>query len=208
MHSSYTGLGGGVLLLNMLLGEIAPGGTGSGLYGMLVLAIVTVFVAGLMVGRTPTYLGKRIGGEQMRWVAGYLLVTPALVLLGTGAALLVPSARDAVLNSGPHALSEVVYAFGSASNNNGSAFAGLGANTDFYNIALGICMLLGRLVPIAFVLGLAGSLGRQPAVPEDAGTLPTYRPQFVLMLTGVVILVAGLTYLPALALGPIAEGLA
>ena len=208
MHSSYTGLGGGVLLLNMLLGEIAPGGTGSGLYGMLVLAVVTVFVAGLMVGRTPTYLGKRIGGEQMRWVAGYLLVTPALVLLGTGAALLVPSARDAVLNSGPHALSEVVYAFGSASNNNGSAFAGLGANTDFYNIALGICMLLGRLVPIAFVLGLAGSLGRQTAVPEDAGTLPTYRPQFVLMLTGVVILVAGLTYLPALALGPIAEGLA
>jgi K+-transporting ATPase ATPase A chain len=208
MHSSYTGLGGGALLLNMLLGEIAPGGTGSGLYGMLILAVVTVFIAGLMVGRTPTYLGKRIGGEQMRWVAGYLLVTPALVLLGTGAALLVPSARDAVLNHGPHALSEIVYAYGSASNNNGSAFAGLGANSDFYNITLAICMLLGRLVPIAFVLGLAGSFGRQEAVPEDAGTLPTHRPQFVLMLTAVVILVAGLTYLPALALGPIAEGLA
>ena len=207
MHSSYTGLGGGALLLNMLLGEIAPGGTGSGLYGMLILAIVTVFIAGLMVGRTPSYLGKRIGGAQMRWVAGYLLVTPALVLLGTGLALLVPSAREAVLNGGPHALSEIIYAFGSASNNNGSAFAGLGANTDFFNIALGFCMLLGRFVPIAFVLGLAGSLGRQETVPEDAGTLPTHRPQFVLMLTAVVILVAGLTYLPALALGPLAEGL-
>jgi K+-transporting ATPase ATPase A chain len=161
-----------------------------------------------MVGRTPTYLGKRIGGEQMRWVAGYLLVTPALVLLGTGTALLVPSARDAALNSGPHALTEIIYGFGSASNNNGSAFAGLGANTTFYNIALGLCMLLGRLVPMAFVLGLAGSLARQQSTPEDAGTLPTHRPQFVLMLTGVVVLVAGLTYLPALALGPIAEGLA
>jgi potassium-transporting ATPase potassium-binding subunit len=208
MHSSYTGFGGGALLLNMLLGEIAPGGTGSGLYGMLVLAVVTVFIAGLMVGRTPTYLSKRIGGQQMRWVAGYLLVTPALVLLGTGAALLVPSARDAVLNSGPHALSEIIYAYGSASNNNGSAFGGLGVDTDFYNVTLGCCMLLGRLVPIAFVLGLAGSLGRQDVVPADAGTLPTHRPQFVMLLTAVVILVAGLTYLPALALGPIAEGLA
>jgi len=208
MHSSFTGFGGGAVLLNMLLGEISPGGTGSGLYGMLILAIVTVFVAGLMVGRTPTYLGKRIGGTQMKFVAGYLLVTPALVLLGTGAALLVPSARDAVLNSGPHALTEIIYAFGSASNNNGSAFAGLGANTNFYNIGLGLCMLVGRLLPIALVLGLAGSLARQGSKPDDVGTLPTYRPQFALMLTAVVILVAGLTYLPALALGPIAEGLA
>ena len=208
MHSSFTGFGGGAVLLNMLLGEISPGGTGSGLYGMLILAIVTVFVAGLMVGRTPTYLGKRIGGTQMKFVAGYLLVTPALVLLGTGAALLVPSARDAVLNSGPHALAEIIYAFGSASNNNGSAFGGLGANTNFYNIGLGLCMLVGRLLPIALVLGLAGSLARQGSKPDDVGTLPTYRPQFALMLTAVVILVAGLTYLPALALGPIAEGLA
>ena len=186
MHSSMTGFGGGAALLNMLLGEISPGGTGSGLYGMLILAVVTVFIAGLMVGRTPTYLGKRIGGEQMKFVAGYLLVTPALVLLGTAVALLVPSARGAVLNSGPHALTEIVYAFGSASNNNGSAFAGLGANTDFYNIVLGICMLLGRLVPIAFVLALAGSLARQGVRPDDVGTLPTYKPQFALMLTAVV----------------------
>ena len=179
MHSSYTGLGGGVLLLNMLLGEIAPGGTGSGLYGMLILAIITVFVAGLMVGRTPTYLGKRIGGTEMKFAAGYLLVTPAVVLLGTASALLVPSAREAVLNSGPHALSEIVYAFGSAGNNNGSAFAGLSANSDFYNIALGFAMLIGRLLPIAMVLGLAGSLARQGVRPDDSGTLPTYRPQFV-----------------------------
>lgn len=207
MHSSYSGFGGGILLLNMLLGEIAPGGTGSGLYGMLILAMITVFVAGLMVGRTPTYLGKRIGGTEMKFAAGYLLVTPAVVLLGTAAALLVPSAREAALNTGPHALTEIVYAFGSAGNNNGSAFAGLSANTDFYNISLGIAMLLGRLLPIALVLGLAGSLARQGVRPDDSGTLPTYRPQFVTMLVAVVLLVAGLTYLPALALGPIAEGL-
>jgi potassium-transporting ATPase potassium-binding subunit len=207
MHSSYTGLGGGVALLDMLLGEISPGGTGSGLYGMLVLAIVTVFIAGLMVGRTPTYLGKQIGGKQMTFVASYLLVTPAVVLLGTGAALLVPSAREAALNSGPHALTEIAYAFGSAGNNNGSAFAGLSANADFYNIGLGLAMLVGRLLSIVLVLGLAGSLARQHVRPADSGTLPTHRPQFVGMLVAVVILVAGLTYLPALALGPLAEGL-
>ncbi len=207
MHSSYTGLGGGVLLLDILLGEISPGGTGSGLYGMLILAIITVFIAGLMVGRTPTYLGKRIGGTEMKYAASYLLVTPAVVLLGTAAALAVPAGRDAVLNGGPHALTEVAYAFGSAANNNGSAFAGLSANSDFYNIALGIAMFIGRLLPIALVLGLAGSLARQGVRPDDSGTLPTYRPQFVVMLVGVVILVAALTYLPALALGPLAEGL-
>jgi len=206
-HSSYTGIGGGVLLLNMLLGEIAPGGTGSGLYGMLILAMITVFVAGLMVGRTPTYLGKQIGGTEMKYAASYLLVTPAVVLLGSAVALAVPAGQAGPLNSGPHALSEIMYAFGSAGNNNGSAFAGLSANTDFYNIALGIAMLIGRLLPIALVLGLAGSLARQSVRPDDAGTLPTYRPQFVVMLVGVVILVAALTYLPALALGPLAEGL-
>ena len=207
MHSSYNGLSGGVLLLNMLLGEIAPGGVGSGLYGMLILAIITVFVAGLMVGRTPTYLGKRIGATEMKFAAGYLLVTPAVVLLGSAVALAVPAGQVGPLNSGPHALTEIMYAFGSAGNNNGSAFAGLSANTDFYNIALGIAMLIGRLLPIALVLGLAGSLARQGVRPDDAGTLPTYRPQFVVMLVGVVILVAALTYLPALALGPLAEGL-
>ncbi len=207
-HSSYTGLGGGVLLLNMLLGEIAPGGTGSGLYGILILAMVAVFIAGLMVGRTPTYLGKRIGGDQMKWVAGYILTTPALVLIGTGIALLVPAAKASVLNSGPHSLTEITYAFGSAANNNGSAFAGLNANTNFYNIGLGLAMLLGRLIPIVLVLGLAGSLGRQGFRPDDSGTLPTHKTQFVTILLGVVVLVAALTYLPALALGPIAEGLA
>jgi potassium-transporting ATPase potassium-binding subunit len=207
MHSSYNGLGGGVLLLDMLLGEIAPGGTGSGLYGMLILAIITVFVAGLMVGRTPTYLGKRIGGTEMKYAASYLLVTPAVVLIGTATALALPAGRAGPLNSGPHALTEIAYAFGSAANNNGSAFAGLSANTDFYNIALGIAMFVGRLLPIALVLGLAGTLARQGMRPDDSGTLPTYRPQFVVMLVGVVILVAALTYLPALALGPIAEGL-
>ncbi len=206
-HSSFTGLGGGVLLLDMLLGEISPGGTGSGLYGMLILAMITVFLAGLMVGRTPTYLGKRIGGTEMKYAASYLLVTPAVVLLGTAVALAVPAGRAGPLNSGPHALTEIAYAFGSAANNNGSAFAGLSANTDFYNIALGVAMLIGRLLPIALVLGLAGSLARQGVRPDDAGTLPTYRPQFVVMLVGVVILVAALTYLPALALGPLAEGL-
>jgi len=206
-HSSYTGLGGGILLLNMLLGEIAPGGVGSGLYGMLILAIITVFVAGLMVGRTPTYLGKRIGATEMKFAASYLLVTPAVVLLGSAVALALPAGQAGPLNSGPHALTEIMYAFGSAGNNNGSAFAGLSANTDFYNIALGIAMLIGRLLPIALVLGLAGSLARQGFRPDDAGTLPTYRPQFVVMLVGVVVLVAALTYLPALALGPLAEGL-
>ena len=206
-HSSYTGIGGGILLLNMLLGEIAPGGVGSGLYGMLILAIITVFVAGLMVGRTPTYLGKRIGATEMKFAAGYLLVTPAVVLLGSAIALALPAGQAGPLNGGPHALTEIMYAFGSAGNNNGSAFAGLSANTDFYNVALGIAMLIGRLLPIALVLGLAGSLARQAARPDDAGTLPTYRPQFVAMLVGVVVLVAALTYLPALALGPLAEGL-
>ncbi len=207
-HSSFTGLGGGVLLLNMLLGEIAPGGTGSGLYGILILAMVAVFIAGLMVGRTPTYLGKRIGGDQMKWVAAYILTTPALVLAGTGIALLIPAAKASVLNSGPHSLTEITYAFGSAANNNGSAFAGLNANTNFYNIGLGVVMLLGRLIPIILVLGLAGSLGRQGFRPDDSGTLPTHKTQFVTILLGVVVLVAALTYLPALALGPIAEGLA
>ncbi len=207
MHSSYTGIGGGILLLNMLLGEVAPGGVGSGLYGMVILAVITVFLAGLMVGRTPTYLGKRIGGTEMKFAAGYLLVAPAVVLLGSAVALTLPAGRAGPLNEGPHALTEIMYAFGSAANNNGSAFAGLSANTDFYNIALGLAMLVGRLLPIALVLGIAGSLARQSVRPDDAGTLPTYRPQFVVMLVGVVVLIAALTYLPALALGPLAEGL-
>jgi potassium-transporting ATPase potassium-binding subunit len=206
-HDSYTPLGGSIPLANMMLGEIAPGGTGSGLYGMLVLAVITVFVAGLMVGRTPEYLGKKIGAREMKFASLYLLTTPALVLTGTAVAMAIPSARAAMLNSGAHGLSEVLYAFTSASNNNGSAFAGISVNTTFYNTALGLCMLLGRFLPIVFVLGLAGSLARQRPVPASEGTLPTTKPLFVGMLVGVTILVVLLTYLPALALGPLAEGI-
>jgi K+-transporting ATPase ATPase A chain len=206
-HDSYTSLAGAVLLLNMMYGEIAPGGTGSGLYGMLVLAILSVFLAGLMVGRTPEYLGKKIAGREVKFASLYILTTPTLVLVGTAVAMALPGERAAMLNSGAHGLSEVLYAFTSAGNNNGSAFAGISVNTDWYNIALGVVMLLGRLLPIAFVLGLAGSLARQQPVPVSEGTLPTHRLQFVGLLTGVAVIVVALTYFPALALGPLAEGL-
>jgi potassium-transporting ATPase potassium-binding subunit len=204
---SYTALGGGTAMLNMMLGEIAPGGVGSGLYGILVLAVITVFVAGLMVGRTPEYLGKKIGAREIKFASLYLLTTPALVLIGAGLAMSIPSARAAMLNSGAHGLSEVLYAFTSASNNNGSAFAGLGANTSFFNTALGLCMLFGRFLPIVFVLGLAGSLAGQQPVPASEGTLSTHRPLFVGMVIGVTVIVVSLTFLPALALGPLAEAL-
>jgi K+-transporting ATPase ATPase A chain len=206
-HDSYTALGGGIPIVNMMLGEVAPGGTGSGLYGMLVLAVVTVFVAGLMVGRTPEYLGKKIGAREIKLASLYFLTTPAVVLLGTGIAMAIPSARASMLNHGAHGLSEVLYAFTSQANNNGSAFAGLTGNTDFYNVAGGLAMALGRFVPIVFALGLAGSLARQRSVPASAGTLPTHRPLFVGMLVGVTLILIALTYLPALALGPLAEGL-
>ncbi|HEY2834821.1 MAG TPA: potassium-transporting ATPase subunit KdpA [Sporichthyaceae bacterium] len=206
-HDSYTALGGAVALLDMMLGEVAPGGTGSGLYGMLILAVITVFVAGLMVGRTPEYLGKKIGAREMKFAATYLLITPIVVLVGTGVAMSVPSARATMLNHGPHGFSEVLYAFTSAGNNNGSAFAGIGVNTTFWNTALGLVMLIGRFLPMVFVLGLAGSLASQGSVPPSAGTLPTHRAQFVGMVTGVVLIVVALTYLPALALGPFAEGI-
>ncbi len=207
-HSSFTPLGGGLVTVNMLLGEISPGGVGSGLYGMLVIAIVAVFVAGLMVGRTPEYLGKKIGPREMKLASLYILAVPMVVLAGTGLAMALPSARDSILNGGPHGVTEVLYAFTSAGNNNGSAFAGLNANTTFYNTALGIAMMLGRLVPIVLVLALAGSLASQRLTPTTAGTLPSNRPQFVVLLIGVALIVTGLTYLPALALGPLAEGLA
>jgi K+-transporting ATPase ATPase A chain len=206
-HDSYTSLGGAMTLLNMMLGEIAPGGTGSGLYGMLILAVITVFVAGLMVGRTPEYLGKKLRGREIKFASLYLLTTPALVLIGTAVAMALPGQRASMLNSGPHGLSEVLYAFTSAGNNNGSAFAGLSVNTHWYNTALGLAMVFGRYLPIAFVLGLAGSLARQQPVPASAGTLPTHRLLFVGMLTGVTVIVVALTYFPALALGPLAEGL-
>ena len=206
-HDSYTAGGGAVLLFNMMLGEVAPGGVGSGLYGLLVLAVITVFVAGLMVGRTPEYLGKKIGAREIKFASLYLLTTPALVLIGTAIAMSSAQARASMLNTGPHGLSEVLYAFTSASNNNGSAFAGIGVNTEFYTTALGICMLLGRFLPIIFALGLAGALARQQPVPESAGTLPTHKTLFVGMVVGVTLIVVALTFLPALALGPLAEAL-
>jgi K+-transporting ATPase ATPase A chain len=206
-HDSYTSLGGAVLLLDMQLGEIAPGGTGSGLYGILVLAVITVFVAGLMVGRTPEYVRKKIGSREIKFASLYFLTTPMVVLVGTASAMALPGERAGMLNSGAHGLSEVLYAFTSAGNNNGSAFAGISVNTDWYNTALGFAMLVGRFLPMIFILGLAGSLARQQQVPVSEGTLPTYRPLFVLMVAGVAVIVVALTYLPALALGPLAEGL-
>ncbi|SBW25484.1 Potassium-transporting ATPase A chain [Candidatus Protofrankia californiensis] len=206
-HDSYTSLGGATLLFNMMLGEVAPGGTGSGLYGMLVLAVITVFVAGLMIGRTPEYLGKKIGNREVKFASLYFLTMPVLVLVGTGLAMALPGERAGMLNAGAHGLSEVLYAFTSAANNNGSAFAGITVNTTWYDTALGLAMLLGRFLPMVFVLGMAGSLARQQPVPVSAGTLPTHRPQFAGMLTGVAVIIVALTFFPALALGPLAEGI-
>ncbi|MBY0288592.1 MAG: potassium-transporting ATPase subunit KdpA [Mycobacteriaceae bacterium] len=206
-HDSYTSLGGMMLLFNMQLGEVAPGGVGSGLYGMLVLAIITVFVAGLMVGRTPEYLGKKITPREIKLAATYFLITPLIVLTGTAVAMAMPGQRAGMLNTGPHGLSEVLYAFTSAGNNNGSAFAGISVNTEWYNTALGLAMLFGRFLPILFVLALAGSLARQGKTPESVGTLPTHRPQFVGMVAGVTVILVALTFLPMLALGPLAEGI-
>ncbi|RIJ57035.1 potassium-transporting ATPase subunit KdpA [Clavibacter phaseoli] len=213
MHDSYTALGGMMPMINMMLGEVAPGGVGSGLYGMLVLAVISVFVAGLLVGRTPEYLGKKIGPREIKLASLYILVTPILVLVGTALSFAIPAVRDdvegtSILNGGLHGLSEVVYAFTSAANNNGSAFAGLTASTPWFNTALGVAMLLGRFLPIVFVLALAGSLAAQDRIPTTSGTLPTHRPQFVGLLIGVTVIVTALTYFPVLALGPLAEGLA
>lgn len=212
MHDSFTSLGGMMAMINMMLGEIAPGGTGSGLYGMLVLAIVTVFIAGLLVGRTPEYLGKKVGPREIKLASIYILITPTLVLVGTALSFAIPAVREDVLgtsiwNPGLHGFSEVLYAFTSAANNNGSAFAGLTANTPWFNTALGIVMLFGRFLPIVFVLALAGSFAAQDRIPATTGTLPTHRPQFVGLLIGVSIIVTALTYFPVLALGPLAEGL-
>ncbi|NUQ97244.1 MAG: potassium-transporting ATPase subunit KdpA [Streptomyces sp.] len=207
-HSSFTGLGGGITILGMQLGEIAPGGTGSGLYGMLIMAVIAVFIAGLMVGRTPEYLGKKIGTREIKLAACYILITPALVLIFTAASMALPTPPHSMLNSGAHGFSEVLYAFSSAANNNGSAFAGLNANTDWFNTMTGLAMLLGRFLPMVFVLALAGSLAEQKPVPETAGTLRTEKPLFTGLLVGAILIITGLTYFPALALGPLAEGLA
>ncbi|MGW2683281.1 potassium-transporting ATPase subunit KdpA [Streptomyces sp. NPDC001414] len=207
-HSSFTGLGGGITMLGMMLGEIAPGGTGSGLYGILVMAIIAVFIAGLMVGRTPEYLGKKIGSREIKLSAIYILITPALVLVFTAVSMALPTPPHSMLNPGAHGFSEVLYAFTSAANNNGSAFAGLNANTDWYNTMTGLAMLFGRFLPMVFVLALAGSLAEQRPVPATAGTLRTEKPLFTGLLVGAILIITGLTYFPALALGPLAEGLA
>ena len=212
MHDSYTPLGGMMTLLNMMTGEVAPGGIGAGLYGILIVAIIAVFLAGLMVGRTPEYLGKKIGSREIKLASLYILATPTLALVGTGLSFAIPAVEKniekvSILNPGQHGFTEVLYAFTSAANNNGSAFGGLTANTPWLNSTLAAVMFFGRFIPIVFVLALAGSLASQEKVPATAGTLPTYRPQFVLLLIGTIVIVAALTYFPVLALGPLAEGL-
>lgn len=212
MLDSYSPLAGMIALINLMLGELVPGGVGSGLYGILVIAIVAVFIAGLMVGRTPEYLGKKLGAREIKLASLYILTTPAIVLLGTGLSFAIPGIRadiqqTSILNPGLHGFTEVLYAFTSAANNNGSAFAGLTAATPWLNASLGVAMFLGRFLPIVFVLALAGSLAAQGRIPVTAGTLPTHRPQFVGLLAGTILLVSALTYFPVLALGPLAEGL-
>ncbi|MCC9174782.1 potassium-transporting ATPase subunit KdpA [Arthrobacter sp. zg-Y179] len=212
MHDSFSPLGGMMAMLNMMLGEVAPGGVGSGFYGMLILAIITAFVAGLLVGRTPEYLGKKIGPREIKLASLYILTMPTLVLVGTALSFAVPGIRadiegTSILNTGLHGFSEVLYAFTSAANNNGSAFAGLTANTPWLNTALGVAMLVGRFLPMVFVVALAGAFAEQGKVPASAGTLPTHRPQSVTLLCGVTVIVTALTFFPVLALGPLAEGL-
>jgi K+-transporting ATPase ATPase A chain len=208
MHDSFTPIGGLVPMWLIQLGEVIYGGVGSGLYGMLMFAIIAVFVAGLMVGRTPEYLGKKIEAYEMKMSSLVILITPALVLIGTSVGVVTAAGKAGIANAGIHGFSEVLYAFSSASNNNGSAFAGLSANTPFYNTALGLCMLFGRYWLAVPVLAIAGALARKKIVPVGAGTLPTHTPLFVGLVVGVVLLVGALTFVPALALGPIVEHLA
>ena len=207
MHESYSPLGGGAVLANMVLGEVSPGGVGSGLYGIVIVALLAVFVAGLMVGRTPEYLGKTIGRQEVTCAALYVLVMPVLVLVSTGASLVAAGPRSAMLATGPHGLTEVLYAYASAANNNGSAFSGLSADNPWYNMTLATCILLGRFLPMLLVLRLAGLLVGQRARPATVGTMPTHTPLFVGLVTGIAVVVAGLTFFPALALGPLAEAL-
>ena len=207
MHDSYTPLGGLVPMWMIQLGEVVYGGVGSGLYGMLMFAIIAVFVAGLMVGRTPEYLGKKIEAYEMKMSSLVILITQALVLIGTSIGVVTAAGTAGIANPGIHGFSEILYAFSSASNNNGSAFAGLSVNTPFYNTALGLCILFGRYWLAIPVLAIAGSLAKKKIVPGGAGTLPTHTPLFVALLVGVVILVGALTFVPALALGPIVEHL-
>jgi len=207
MHDSFTPLGGLVPLWLMQLGEVIFGGVGSGLYGMIVFAIIAVFIAGLMIGRTPEYLGKKIEAFEMKMASLMILIPPALVLLGTAIAVSLDAGRSSVANPGAHGFSEILYAFSSAGNNNGSAFAGLSANTPLYNTMLGVAMFIARYWLIVPTLAIAGSLAAKRSVPAGAGTLPTHTPLFVALLIGTVLLVGALTFVPALALGPVAEQL-
>jgi K+-transporting ATPase ATPase A chain len=206
-HDSLTPFGGGIALFDIALGEIVPGGIGAGMYGLLVLAIVTVFVAGLMVGRTPEYIGKKIRPTEMKYASLYFLTLPVVILTAAGLSIGTHVGQSAIFNPGPHGLTEIMYAFTSMANNNGSAFAGLGTAATWYQWLGGVVMLLGRFAPEIFALGLAGSLARQQPVPVSAGTLDTRTPLFVGMVIGVILVLVGLTYFPALALGPFAEGL-
>ena len=205
MHDSLTALGGMVPLWLMQIGEVVFGGVGSGLYGMLLFVLLAVFIAGLMIGRTPEYLGKKIDVPEMKLTALAILVTPALVLLGSALAMMTEAGRSAMLNPGPHGFSEVLYAVSSAANNNGSAFAGLSANTPFWNLLLAACMWLGRFLVIIPVMAIAGSLVEKKSQPASIGTLPTHGALFIGLLTGTVLLVGALTFIPALALGPVAD---
>jgi K+-transporting ATPase ATPase A chain len=205
MHDSFTPLGGLVPLFMIQLGEILPGGVGSGLYGMLVFAALTVFIAGLMVGRTPEYLGKKIEAREMKLAMLAILILPLAILGFSAAAVLLPSALASLANAGPHGLSEILYAYSSGTGNNGSAFAGLSANTPWYNTTIGIAMMLGRFAYIVPVMAIAGSIAGKTKVPASAGTFPTHTLLFVVLLVGVILIVGGLQYFPALALGPIVE---
>ena len=207
MHDSFTPLGGFVPLFNMMLGEVVFGGVGTGLYSMLIFAIIGVFIAGLMIGRTPEYLGKKIESFEIKMSSIAILVMPFIVLLGTAVAVSTASGQAAVANPGAHGFSEILYSFTSAANNNGSAFAGVSVNTPFYNTVLGLVMWLGRYWPIIAVLAVAGSLAAKKRIPVTAGTMPTHGPTFIILLIGTVLLVGALTFVPALALGPIVEHL-
>jgi len=207
MHDSYTPLGGFVPLFNMMLGEVVFGGVGTGLYSMLIFAIIGVFIAGLMIGRTPEYLGKKIESFEMKMSAVAILVMPFIVLLGTAIGVSTAAGQAAVANPGAHGFSEILYSFTSAANNNGSAFAGVSVDTVFYNTALGLVMWLGRYWPIVAVLAVAGSLAAKKRIPVTAGTMPTHGPTFIILLIGTVLLVGALTFVPALALGPVVEHL-
>ena len=206
-HDSLTPMGGFVPILMMQLGEVVYGGVGSGLYGMLVFALLAVFIAGLMIGRTPEYIGKKIESYEMKMVSIAVLIMPVIVLVGTSIGVLSPLGTAGIANPGPHGFSEILYAFTSATNNNGSAFAGLSVNTPFYNVLLAIAMWFGRFVPVVAVLAIAGSLAGKKRIGVTEGTLPTHGPLFVVLLLGAVLLIGALTFVPALALGPVAEHL-